>query len=81
MEITNYNPPLTLWSFSPFTATVFTVSVVAETEHHIYQDMAICIAKSTLPMFHSFREAKQELIGELARRLEKASLLEPGNVL
>lgn len=81
MEITNYDPAITLWSFSLVTAKVFAVQVVAETENHIYQDAAICIAKSSLPTFANFHDAKQELVAELARLVEKATALEAGNVL
>ncbi len=76
MEITNYDPAVKLWSFGTVTASIFPVLIVAESEHHIYQDPTICISKSCLPTFHSFCEAKQELVKELERLLLKASELE-----
>ena len=76
MQITNYDPAVKLWSFGTVTASIFPVLIIAESEYHIYQDPAVCISKAALPTFHSFREAKQELVKELERLLLKASGLE-----
>jgi hypothetical protein len=78
MEITNYDPAITLWAYSLATTSVFAVSVIAETEFHIYQDIQYAIAKLTMPTYSTYEEARLELIGELRANLAKALLLEPG---
>lgn len=78
---TDYSPAKTFWCFDGAMAEVFPVSVVAETEkclflapHKEYNNRGhrlppVLRHKRALPTFHSFHEAKHELMKVLALHL------------
>jgi len=78
---TTYNPAKTLWSFDAAIAEIFSVSVVAESEKSVYlapsqefnskgrKLQPVLRHKRSLPTFHSFHEAKKELMKELQGQL------------
>jgi len=81
MEVTNYDPPITLWAFNSLNATVFSITVTAESEYHLHGPLQLCLHKPSLPTFSSFREARHELIAQLARLLSKAAELEASDAV
>jgi hypothetical protein len=81
MEITNYDPPITLWAFNVSEATVFPITVIAESDYHLHQPYQGCLPKASLPTFTTFCEARHELIGQLSRLLSKAAELEAGDAV
>jgi len=78
---TNYSPAKTFWCFDDFSARVYPITVVAETEKCLYlaplRDFnnrghkmpPVLRQKRALPTFHSFQEAKNQLIEELQGQL------------
>jgi len=81
---TEYSPAKTFWSFDAATAEIFLVSVVAESEKSVYLAPSqefnskgrklppVLRHKRSLPTFHSFHEAKSELMEELQGQLTAA---------
>ena len=81
---TTYNPAKTFWSFDAATAEIFPVSVVGESEKSVYLAPSqefnskgrklppVLRHKRALPTFHSFHEAKSELMEELQGQLTAA---------
>jgi hypothetical protein len=77
----DYSPAKTFWCFDDISARVYPITVVAETEkclylappleynHRGYKIPPILRQKRALPTFHSFQEAKNQLIEELQGRL------------
>jgi hypothetical protein len=78
---TDYHPAKTLWCFDTTRARVYLITVVAETEKCLYLAPSreynnlgnkmppILRHKRALRSFHSFHEAKHELMQELAGQL------------
>jgi hypothetical protein len=78
---TDYSPAKTFWCFDDISARVYPITVVAETEKCLYLAPAweynnrghkippVLRHKRALPTFHSFHEAKHELIEELQGQL------------
>ena len=79
MQVTNYDPPITVWGFNVSNATVFSIVVTAETDHHIHGNHHLCLHKGSMPTFSTFTEAKDRLIEEIKQRLLKATQLEVGD--
>jgi len=78
---TDYSPAKTFWCFDDISARVYPIAVVAETEKCLYlapfRDFnnrghkmpPVLRHKRALPTFHSFQEAKHELMEALALQL------------
>ena len=78
---TDYSPAKTFWCFDDISARVYPIAVVAETEKCLYLAPAweynnrghkippVLRHKRALPTFHSFQEAKNQLIEELQGQL------------
>jgi hypothetical protein len=83
-SVTKYEEPRTYWAFEAATPSVFPVTVVAESEHCLWLKPAqefnragrpyqpVQRQKRALCTFHSFHEAKSELMEELQGQLTAA---------
>jgi hypothetical protein len=83
-SVTQYEEPRTYWAFEQTTPSVFPVTVVAESEHCLWLKPAqefnragrpyqpVQRQKRALCTFHSFHEAKHELLEAVASHARSA---------